>query len=93
MFATILINPRIMANPLFRKKSVDFVIQEEVEGVEAKKVQLKRTLSVYDLTAYGNCSHHRCRYIQYYRKCCGQWWSGGFFIICFYRIWLVDYRH
>lgn len=41
-----------MANPLFRKKSVDLVMQEEVSG-EAKKVQLKRTLSVYDLTAMG----------------------------------------
>lgn len=41
-----------MANPLFRKKSVDLVIQEEVPG-EAKKAQLKRTLSVYDLTAMG----------------------------------------
>lgn len=41
-----------MANPLFRKKSVDLVLQEEVPG-EAKKAQLKRTLSVYDLTAMG----------------------------------------
>jgi basic amino acid/polyamine antiporter, APA family len=41
-----------MANPLFRKKSVDLVIQEEVPG-EVKKAQLKRTLSVYDLTAMG----------------------------------------
>ena len=41
-----------MANPLFRKKSVDLVIQEYVPG-EVKKAQLKRTLSVYDLTAMG----------------------------------------
>ena len=51
MFATTLIILK-MANPLFRKKSVDLVIQEEVPG-EAKKAQLKRTLSVYDLTAMG----------------------------------------
>ena len=41
-----------MSHPLFRKKSIDRILAES-EAEEQKGNQLKRTLSVYDLTALG----------------------------------------